>query len=220
MRIPNLLEHDNLEEATSQAMQWNPLLGILCLPDTQVFLCSLFSPICLERVVYPCKSLCEGVQRGCEGYMKRYGFPWPEMFRCDKFPDDNDLCIPGRSSTTAIRKLCVKTWRLFHRNQVGCYKVIQFWIVAGRSDATLSKKTCFFCAAKILGTIKIFLTAILLSDFLITIIQDLTSSKSTFIGEIRWSDIRVRVNKWIWHVVSHGWFKWCTRLWHHKFFPS
>lgn len=54
---------------------------------------------------------------------------------------------------------------------------------------------------------KIFVTAILLSDFLITIImvndlitaiiQDLTSSKSTFVGETRWSDnkIRVRVNK-------------------------
>ena len=124
MRIPNLLEHDNLEEATSQAMQWNPLLGIRCHPDTQVFLCSLFSPICLERVVYPCKSLCEGVQRGCEGYMKRYGFPWPEMFRCDKFPDDNDLCIPGRSSTTAIRKLCLKSLPLFHQNQVYCYKMI------------------------------------------------------------------------------------------------
>jgi len=104
MRIPNLLEHDNLGEATTQAMQWNPLLGIRCHPDTQVFLCSLFAPICLERVVYPCRSLCDGVQKGCEGYMKGYGFPWPEMFKCDQFPDDNDLCIPGRSSTTAIPK--------------------------------------------------------------------------------------------------------------------
>lgn len=104
MRIPNLLEHDNLEEASTQAGQWNPLIGIRCHPDTQVFLCSLFSPVCLERVVYPCRSLCEGVQKGCEGYMKNYGFPWPDMFRCDQFPDDNDLCIPGPSGATAIRE--------------------------------------------------------------------------------------------------------------------
>lgn len=106
MRIPNLLEHDNLEEATEQASNWNPLIGIRCHPDTQVFLCSLFSPVCLERLVYPCKSLCEGVQKSCEGYMKRYGFPWPEMFRCDKFPEDNDLCIPGLSEPTSKHIIC------------------------------------------------------------------------------------------------------------------
>nr|AFN44721.1 soluble frizzled-related protein [Bugula neritina] len=100
MRIPNVLEHDSLEEATQQASSWKPLVGVRCHADTQIFLCSLFSPICLERVILPCRSLCEGVQRSCEGYMKRYGFPWPEMFQCDKFPADNDLCIPGRSSTT------------------------------------------------------------------------------------------------------------------------
>lgn len=104
MRIPNLLEHDNLEEATKQASDWKSLIGIRCHPDTQVFLCSLFSPVCLERVVYPCKSLCEGVQKGCEGYMKSYGFIWPDMFRCDKFPADNDLCIPGPSSSSAKKR--------------------------------------------------------------------------------------------------------------------
>jgi len=95
MRLPNLLEHDNLAEATSQAANWNALLGIRCHPYTQIFLCSLFSPVCLERVVYPCRSLCEGVQRGCETYMKKYGFPWPDMFKCDQFPTDDNLCIPA-----------------------------------------------------------------------------------------------------------------------------
>lgn len=104
MRLPNLLEHDNLNEATTQANNWNALIGIRCHPDTQVFLCSLFSPICLERVVYPCRSLCEGVKRNCEAYMRRYGFPWPEMFRCDKFPYDDDLCIPGPSGSTQTGK--------------------------------------------------------------------------------------------------------------------
>lgn len=25
--------------------------------------------------------------------MKTYGYPWPDMLRCDKFPMDNDMCI-------------------------------------------------------------------------------------------------------------------------------
>ena len=109
MRIPNLLDHDNLEEAMTQASNWNALIGIRCHPDTQVFLCSLFSPVCLERVVYPCQSLCEGVQKGCEGYMKRYGFPWPDMFKCDNFPEDTELCIPGPSGIEEQGKRCDKT---------------------------------------------------------------------------------------------------------------
>ncbi|KAL5006983.1 hypothetical protein ScPMuIL_015789 [Solemya velum] len=93
MRLPNLLEHDTLSEVTQQARSWVPLLGIQCHPDTQLFLCSLFSPVCLDRPIYPCRSLCEGVKKGCEERMNFYGFPWPEMLRCDKFPLDQNLCI-------------------------------------------------------------------------------------------------------------------------------
>lgn len=96
MRLPNLLEHDTLSEATEQASSWVPLLGIQCHPDTKLFLCSLFSPVCLpsvDRVIWPCRSLCQGVQAKCEGFLNRWGFPWPDMLNCDKFPLDNDLCI-------------------------------------------------------------------------------------------------------------------------------
>lgn len=96
MRLPNLLEHDSVKEATQQAGSWVPLLNIRCHPDTQVFLCSLFAPVCLDRPIWPCKSLCEAVKAGCEGRMGKYGFPWPEMLRCEKFAPDNDLCIGMR----------------------------------------------------------------------------------------------------------------------------
>ena len=33
------------------------------------------------------------VKSGCEGTMATYGFPWPSMLDCDKFPLDNDMCI-------------------------------------------------------------------------------------------------------------------------------
>lgn len=115
MRLPNLLEHDDLKESVQQAENWNPLIGIRCHPDTQVFLCSLFSPICLERVVYPCKSLCESVRDDCEGYMQQYGFTWPEMLECNKFPADNDLCIHGPSGSTGQGK-AFQSLQLHHFN--------------------------------------------------------------------------------------------------------
>lgn len=100
MRLPNLVEHDTLHEVSQQSMSWIPLLNIKCHPDTQLFLCSLFSPVCLERPIYPCNSLCQKVRVGCEGRMKAYGFPWPAMLDCDQFPQDNDMCITAQSVRT------------------------------------------------------------------------------------------------------------------------
>lgn len=98
MRLPNLVEHDTLHEVSQQSMSWIPLLNIKCHPDTQLFLCSLFSPVCLERPIYPCRSLCMKVRLGCEGRMQAYGFPWPAMLDCEKFPEDNDMCITAQSN--------------------------------------------------------------------------------------------------------------------------
>ena len=93
MRLPNLLDHDTLSEVVQQAGSWVPLLGIHCHPDTKLFLCSLFSPVCLDRPIWPCRSLCNSVKTSCIRFMTKWGFPWPDMLRCDKFPLDNDLCI-------------------------------------------------------------------------------------------------------------------------------
>lgn len=97
MRLPNLVEHDTLHEVSQQSMSWIPLLNIKCHPDTQLFLCSLFSPVCLERPIYPCRSLCSKVRAGCETRMGAYGFPWPAMLDCGKFPEDNDMCITAQA---------------------------------------------------------------------------------------------------------------------------
>lgn len=93
MRLPNLLQHDTLKEVTQQASTWVRLHKIGCHPDTQKFLCSLFAPICLDQPIWPCRTLCEEVKRGCESKMLKYGFPWPEMLRCEQFPVEPDLCI-------------------------------------------------------------------------------------------------------------------------------
>lgn len=101
MRLPNLLEHDSMAEVQQQARSWVQLVNRRCHPDTQLFLCSLFSPVCLERPIFPCRSLCEAVRRGCEATMAHYGYPWPDMVRCDKFPLDNDMCIGVQSTAAA-----------------------------------------------------------------------------------------------------------------------
>ncbi|XP_076141272.1 secreted frizzled-related protein 5 [Alosa pseudoharengus] len=111
MRLPNLLEHETLAEVRQQAGSWVPLLAKRCHADTQVFLCSLFAPVCLDRPVYPCRSLCEAVRDACGPVMEAYGFPWPPMLQCSKFPLDNDLCIPMQHSSshvtqTPVSKVC------------------------------------------------------------------------------------------------------------------
>lgn len=92
MRLPNLLDHESVDEAVDQARVWVPLYNLHCHPDTQLFLCSLYAPVCLDPPVKPCRSLCEGVKRGCEERMNNYGYPWPEILQCDKFVDENP-CI-------------------------------------------------------------------------------------------------------------------------------
>ncbi|CAJ1065650.1 secreted frizzled-related protein 2 [Xyrichtys novacula] len=96
MRIPNLLGHDTLKEAQQQSAAWLPLISKLCHRDTKKFLCSLFAPVCLPELnepVSPCRSLCEAVRDGCVPVMSAFGFPWPEMFNCSRFPRGTELCI-------------------------------------------------------------------------------------------------------------------------------
>ncbi|XP_061575205.1 secreted frizzled-related protein 2-like [Cololabis saira] len=99
MWIPNLLGHDSLKEAQQQSAAWLPLVSKLCHGDTQKFLCSLFAPVCLQpelsAPVSPCRSLCEAVRDGCVPVMSAFGFPWPQMFNCTRFPRGTGLCIPA-----------------------------------------------------------------------------------------------------------------------------
>ncbi|KHN75699.1 Secreted frizzled-related protein 5 [Toxocara canis] len=122
MRLPNLLEHETVDEVIEQAAPWIPLHRLNCHPDTQLFLCSLFAPVCLatlDREILPCRSLCTAVQQGCEGRMRQYGFPWPEMLSCKKYPTDNDMCIGAVSEkSSSLNHTCPSC------SQVGTYENI------------------------------------------------------------------------------------------------
>lgn len=98
MLLPNLLEHESMAEVRQQAGSWVPLVHKACHPSTRILLCSLFAPVCMDRPVYPCRLLCESVRQGCEPIMEAFGFPWPEMLACDKFPQ-GDVCISTPNNT-------------------------------------------------------------------------------------------------------------------------
>ncbi|XP_076980516.1 secreted frizzled-related protein 5 [Tamandua tetradactyla] len=113
MRLPNLLEHESLAEVRQHSRSWLPLLDRHCHFDTQIFLCSLFAPVCFDRPLYPCRSLCEAVRAGCGPLMEAYGFPWPEMLNCNKFPLSDDLCITLQFGQPApsgppVTKICIQ----------------------------------------------------------------------------------------------------------------
>uniref|UniRef100_A0A8C9RVY5 Secreted frizzled-related protein 1 n=1 Tax=Scleropages formosus TaxID=113540 RepID=A0A8C9RVY5_SCLFO len=110
MLLPNLLEHETMAEVRQQAGSWVPLVHKNCHPNTQLFLCSLFAPVCLEQPIYPCRWLCEAVRDGCTPIMEAFGFPWPDMLTCDKFPE-GDVCISRTSSNAseATKPTAIKT---------------------------------------------------------------------------------------------------------------
>lgn len=105
MRLPNLLGHETMNEVLQQASSWTPLVQKQCHPDTKKFLCSLFAPVCLDDLdepIQPCRSLCESVKSGCAPVMAAFGFPWPDMLDCKRFPLDNDLCIPPAGADALV----------------------------------------------------------------------------------------------------------------------
>ncbi|KAI8116582.1 hypothetical protein FF38_13221 [Lucilia cuprina] len=101
--MPNLIGHTKQEEAGLEVHQFAPLVKIGCSPDLQLFLCSLYVPVCtiLEQPIPPCRSLCESA-RVCETLMKTYNFNWPENLECSKFPvhGGEALCVAENTTSS------------------------------------------------------------------------------------------------------------------------
>ncbi|XP_049874580.1 frizzled-2 [Pectinophora gossypiella] len=97
--FPNALDHDTQEEAGLEVHQYWPLVEIKCSADLKFFLCSVYTPICIEDYAKPlpaCRSVCERARAGCAPLMQKYGFQWPERMACEKLPrmgDPDNLCM-------------------------------------------------------------------------------------------------------------------------------
>ncbi|CAK9291814.1 unnamed protein product [Gordionus sp. m RMFG-2023] len=99
--MPNLRGHSSQEEAGLEVNQFFPLVKVQCSPDLNLFLCSVYVPVCtiLDRAIPPCRSLCASARNGCEKLMNEFNFFWPEGFDCKKFPVSG-LCVGNNISST------------------------------------------------------------------------------------------------------------------------
>lgn len=98
-RFPNTFNHQTQDEAAISVQEFMSLFRHNCSPDLKFFICSLYTPICMEnyeRPLPPCRSVCERVRSGCAVTMHQFGFHWPETMNCANFPrlgDSDSLCI-------------------------------------------------------------------------------------------------------------------------------
>lgn len=58
--------------------------------------------------MYPCHELCVSVRDACSPIMLAYGFSWPEMFDCNRFPQEEqqEMCINMDTSTDNTTGVC------------------------------------------------------------------------------------------------------------------
>lgn len=104
--FPNEMNHETQDEAGLEVHQFWPLVEIRCSDDLKFFLCSMYTPICMEDYHKPlpaCQSVCIRARDGCAPIMLQYNFQWPERMACENFPkygDPNNLCMEQPSYTT------------------------------------------------------------------------------------------------------------------------
>ncbi|KAM5171164.1 secreted frizzled-related protein 5-like [Mantella aurantiaca] len=93
MRLPNLMGHTTMAEVVSKSSGWHKLLQTGCHPYARTFLCSLFSPVCMDTFIPPCRSMCEAVRDSCAPVLACHEQSWPESLNCDRFPAGDDMCL-------------------------------------------------------------------------------------------------------------------------------
>jgi len=100
--FPNHLGHKTQEEAREQIANYHPLIKIRCSADIQLFLCSMYAPVCtiLDKPLKPCRDLCESARDGCVNLMKSFTYDWPADFDCSQFPEygGSEICMRREDS--------------------------------------------------------------------------------------------------------------------------
>lgn len=99
--MPNLGGNELQQEAEYYLRTFLPLLQYGCSPHLKLFLCSVYVPMCTEKVsnpIGPCRGLCESVKSKCYPVLQGFGFPWPDALECSRFPVQNNhehMCMEG-----------------------------------------------------------------------------------------------------------------------------
>ncbi|KPP72255.1 frizzled-4-like [Scleropages formosus] len=100
-RMPNLVGNVLQADAELQLTTFTPLIQYGCSSQLRFFLCSVYVPMCTDKVpepIGPCGSMCLSVKRKCLPVLTDFGFVWPELLNCSLFPPQNDqnhMCMEG-----------------------------------------------------------------------------------------------------------------------------
>ncbi|XP_057713464.1 frizzled-8-like [Corythoichthys intestinalis] len=125
--MPNQFHHDTQDEAGLEVHQFLALVEIKCSADLRFFLCSMYTPICLDdykKPLPPCRSVCERARAGCAPLMRQFGFPWPDRMSCELLPEQGQqdrLCMDynqdsgqgteGLTSAVPVTERPLKPWK-------------------------------------------------------------------------------------------------------------
>ncbi|XP_029636279.1 frizzled-4-like [Octopus sinensis] len=99
--MPNLAGDDKQRDAQLQLNTFSPLIQYGCSSQLTFFLCSVFVPMCTDKVkepIGPCRPMCESVKRKCQPVLQEFGLSWPPILNCSKFPPNNNqdhMCMDG-----------------------------------------------------------------------------------------------------------------------------
>jgi len=100
MRLPSLLNNSTNTSLAAAAFIDD------CGEDGLVLMCSLLAPVCIDRPIWPCASLCRNVSATCRAASTDVA----AFVDCNLLPSDDQLCIGPNS---AGRKVSHSTETVF-----------------------------------------------------------------------------------------------------------
>lgn len=98
-QFPNFMKQRSQLEASRDTDVYLPFIRINCSPVLKLFVCSLYAPPCIRNyssgLIRPCREMCEKAKSGCDVFMQRYQFAWPDYMDCSRFPSFNgpEVCV-------------------------------------------------------------------------------------------------------------------------------
>ncbi|KAI3387202.1 hypothetical protein SNEBB_006588 [Seison nebaliae] len=117
-------QQDQLDKISRNLSKWKWIIDTNCSSDIEIFICSIFTPICIETKedihleinkqnslkfplsVGPCFDFCKNIENKCkyEIDQKMHTDQWPQEFQCRR--ETNEFCINsnGRSYENIVSK--------------------------------------------------------------------------------------------------------------------